>query len=87
MRYQVLFLPLVPVVLFIPGSGEAPDIYISTTQNSRPDKTLLVGDWKKSEFEIACTETHGYALTIFEGKYQQQPGCVFFGSRWYSKSL
>ena len=66
-----------------PGIGEAPDIYISTisTQDdsSLPDKILLVGDWKKSEFGTACTETHGYALTIFEGKYQQPPGCVFLG--------
>ena len=67
-----------------PDIGEAPDIYISTistTQDdsSLPDKILLVGDWKKSEFGTACTETHGYALTIFEGKYQQRPGCVFLG--------
>ena len=45
-----------------PGIGEAPDIYISTisTQDdsSLPDKILLVGDWKKSEFRTACTETH-----------------------------
>lgn len=61
--------------------GEStPDFYLATTSEGIPYKSLLIADFKKTDFEQALVESFSYCLYVVHQTHSVEPILTIPGS-------